>query len=385
MSEFTPDIYWPLGSTLQGTDFSSDANYYRHFGILSTNPVNGHIVILYRRGTTHALDYGIIFIRHSSDGGFTWSDEVELFTEQNVDLRNIAGGYDSNERLFLFYARYNYAAQPPNPKWLSMNYRYSDDDGQNWSNQQTLTTSLSGFSPYGHIVDAGNGVLYQPWYENNYDGSNVQTCSYKINLCKSTNGGSSFSSVIEIYSHTNSGEQFLYTEFSLVNVGGGCFIVIARKDGPDFQEYHQFKSENNCQNWDSQGDTASLLSTYPAPPWLSFINYEGIGIVACYFTDRGAQKLRVIYGLAKDLLDNGPSGWNANTIKEIFDFWYPLTPPPQYRASGYQSFFHPLNQYKGIGVAFKEILDDYNEQKSYPIVPFTNILGMNDVLIALGL
>ncbi|NSW44630.1 MAG: exo-alpha-sialidase, partial [Bacteroidales bacterium] len=269
--------------------------------------------MVYRKGTAYVGSIGSIYIRHSGDGGANWSNEEVLFAEQSVDLRNIAGGYVSSGRLFLFYIRYNYQAQPP---CLSMNYRYSDDDGQNWSNQQSLTTTLSGFSPYGHIIDAGNGVLYQPWYENNFIGplpGNLTSCRYRLNLFNSINNGQNFSN-LNIYDHTNSiqgGEQFFYTEFSFVNIGGGCFILLVRKDGYDFQEFHQFKSENNCQNWTSQGDTSfEQLSDYPAPPWLSFINYEGIGIVACYYTNRGTRKLNVVYGIAKDLLENGPSAWN---------------------------------------------------------------------------
>ena len=389
MSEFTPEKYWPLGSTVQRTTDLSDTDFYRHFGIISVNPINGHTVMIYRKGEKHVYCTANIYIRHSPDGGITWGEDELVKSEgANYDLRGVGGGYDSTGKLFIFYTKCGIT----DPLVFYANYViYSTEDGSpgSWSSPplQLYGQQLSKYLPYGHIVDAGNGVLYQSWYENDYtglpsQGGNLYTCSYRLNLYKSTNGGDSFSAV-NIMSHTNDNENFLYTEFSMVNIGGGCFIVLARKDGLDFQEYHQYKSEDNCNSWYDHGNTSfeTLTGNYPAPPWLSFINFEGVGIVACYYTNRGTQKMNVVYGLAKDLLENGPSGWNGNTIKEIFDFWYPQNPPAQYTASGYQSFYQPLNQYKGIGVGFKES----GTYLAYPIVVFTNISDMKDVLIELGL
>ena len=155
--------------------------------------------------------------------------------------------------------------------------------------------------------------------------------------------------------------------------GGGNFLILAR-DNTKFS-FRQFKSEDNCQTWIDQGDTLFVTSFYQSPPWLSFINYEGVGIVACYFTDRGQKKAFVIFGLAKDLIDIGASSWNLTTIKDIYNY------APSDWDNGYQSFFLPQNQYKGIGVGFKEV----NSANAYPIVQFTNISGMKNVLVALGL
>ncbi len=79
--------------------------------------------------------------------------------------------------------------------------------------------------------------------------------------------------------------------------------------------------------------------------------------------------------VAEDLIDIGPSSWNLTTIKDIYNY------APSDWDNGYQSFFLPQNQYKGIGVGFKEV----NSANAYPIVQFTNISGMKNVLVALGL
>jgi hypothetical protein len=363
MSDITPANYFPLGSTIQKsfTDLSSAA--YEHFGIISVNPTNGHAIIVYRRGTTHVSsgDYGSAYIRHSTDGGANWGPESQIFSESGVDLRNIGGGYDSNGRLFVFYGRYN----PDTSTWLSMNYRYSDNDGSTWSSQQTLTNqSNTAFSPHGHIIDAGNNTLYQTWY-------GVNGSTYSLYLYKSTDGGSSFSTVKQIYSGTN-----LYTEPSMANLGGGCFLVLSRiNSGSTFR---QFKSEDNCDNWSDQGATSfetwSSAANMQAPPFLVYMNYEGVGLAACYYTRRDTtpMKLKVVFGLAKNLLD-GANGWNASTIKEIYSYTTINKP-------GYQSFFHPIKQYKGIGICF-ESASNY----AYPKVVFTNTSSMINVLTTIGL
>ena len=372
----TPEDYFPLASTVEKTFTNlqpspGDPKSYEHFGIISVNPINGHTIIVFRKGQNHVdnSDCGLIYLRHSTDGGANWSPEIQACPgETGVDQRGAVGGYDSNGRLFVFYGRY-VPIGFLNPGWKSMNYRYSNDDGFTWSIEYTLATQAplqptnKGFLPNGHIVDVGNNILYQPWY-----GLDATNNSYSMYLYKSTDGGLTFPNVIIVYSG-----PIYYGEQSMVNLGGGNFLILAR-DNTKFS-FRQFKSEDNCQTWIDQGDTLFVTSFYQSPPWLSFINYEGVGIVACYFTDRGQKKAFVIFGLAKDLIDIGPSSWNLTTIKDIYNY------APSDWDNGYQSFFLPQNQYKGIGVGFKEV----NSANAYPIVQFTNISGMKNVLVALGL
>ena len=48
----------------------------------------------------------------------------------------------------------------------------------------------------------------------------------------------------------------------------------------------------------------------------------------------------------------------------------------------YQSFYHPLNQFKGIGVCF----DYFPFTKAQPVIVFTNTIKMtDDVLVHLNL
>ncbi|MBI4647257.1 MAG: hypothetical protein HY738_11885, partial [Bacteroidia bacterium] len=235
------------------------------------------------------------------------------------------------------------------------------------------------YSPHGHIVDVGknildnNNTLYQSWSGNNGTGT-----TYKLYLYKSIDSGAHFyeADIKTIYSGA---EQL--SQPSMVNLGGGCFLVLAKKN--DVNAFRQFKNENNItESWnDYNGGITNFddgLTSNPAPPWLSFINYQGVGIVACYYTKKNTTPhiLKVIFGLAKDLLEtNGHLNWNVNTKKAV----YP-DPPTGNNTLGYQSFFHPLNQFKGIGNTFEGVGNVYN-----PKIVFTPQSGMINLLTTLGL
>ncbi|HYX07753.1 MAG TPA: sialidase family protein, partial [Bacteroidales bacterium] len=270
----------------------------------------------------------------------------------------------------------------PDSYWVAMKYLYSDDDADTWTlgdddlDHEIYPETNTIFNPYGHIIDVGNNTLYQTWF----GGIPVQDSLsiYRMYLYKSTDGGSSFTEVIP----TNDTRQ-PWGEPSMVNLGGGCCLILARMND-DINHFRQFKSEDNCANWHDQGATSfeSGAGSVGAPPFLSFINYEGVGIVACYYTMRNTNPrlLKVVFGLAKDLLENGTSGWNNNTRVEIYNY------PDGITMSGYQSFFLPKNQYKGIGITFKETASN---SIAYPVIIFTKITGtgtsMHDVLTTLGL
>jgi hypothetical protein len=348
-------------------------NFYRNCGIISFNPTNGHGVVFYRRGNSFIgqNDFGKICIRHSKDGGAHWESEDVIFEDSGIDYRNLAGGYDSNGRLFMFYAKYDPGTG--NGVYLSNNYRYSDNDAPtvyDWSSEQPLGVQYNSvFSPYGHIIDVGippdqeKNTLYQTWF-GHYE--KTEQTTYTLNLYKSIDGGENFQStdIINIYSGY---EHFSHP--SMVNLGGGCFLVLARIDNGT--AFSQFKNDSNMvSEWSNPPlytNFDSEMTIDPGPPWLSFINYQGVGIVACYYSNRNENTLKVVFGLASKLLKYGPIAWNDSPLIEIYPYPHEMT-------GGYPSFFHPLNQYKGIGNTFEG--DQYFQNK----IVFTNPMGMIDVL-----
>jgi hypothetical protein len=233
-------------------------------------------------------------------------------------------------------------------------------------NSQT-SISNNNYLPFGHIIDIGNNVLYQTWYA--YD---TVEHYYSVYLYKSVDGGLTFNTIKIIY------EGYMqYSEPSIVNVGGGCFIALIRINNSNV--FRQFISEDNFETWtppNGQGDTSfEVLSGVQSPPFLTYINFEGLGIVACYYTNRGANELKVVFAFASKLLNDGPDAWGnptdpshlpvINVIKENFG------ENTSYVNSGYQSFFHPKKQFNGIGLGFADI----NYSIAYPEIFFTNLKG----------
>jgi len=360
---------------------------FRH-GKLSINPVTGYGIIFYSKYANNN-GYGEIYYVGSANGGKTWDTQDNLIYSEavnNIDLCNVAGGYDSNGRLFIFFTRYD----PNSPQFLSINYIFSDDDAGSFSQLNLFfdyttinnLTSVTSFNCSGHIIDDGYN-LYQTWYGD--DGNGNFTLAY----LSSSDRGLNFD--------INSLEQFYadtipLTEPSMVYLGGGCFLVLAKiLSMPNIYMQFSYDPQNG---WDPNPYQTSFESqqSIGGAPWLSFINYHGIGIVACYYTiivpDQplppapvNYPALKVVFGLAKDLLNNtiNSNGWTQTTIKFI-KTWSANDRPEL----GLQSFFHPFNQFKGIGVCFERAVSLPNS--SYPVIVFTDTVSMiQDVLQNLNL
>jgi len=238
-----PGNYWPLGSTIQKSFQIPQPNhpYYLKYGYISVNPTNGLTVLVYRKGNLDSGDSGTIFMNISKDGGANFQQEQIIYGPiTNFDCRNIAGGYDSNGVLYVFFAKWDLI----HSNYTSINYLYSPDDGNTWSIDYILPNlNNTTFSPYGHIIDVGINnlgcnTLYQTWYGDD-------STNYSLYLYKSIDSGVSFTltNIITIYQSTNN----ICIEPSMVNVGGGCFLVLARIVGGT--SFYQFKSEDNCNTW----------------------------------------------------------------------------------------------------------------------------------------
>ncbi|MEJ5352461.1 MAG: sialidase family protein [Melioribacteraceae bacterium] len=363
----TPQFIFPLKSTINSDIISlSNLSGYNHFGVLCVNPINGVMLFIYRKGTAHINYPARIYMIKSTNGGKTWISETQIFYDSNYDLRNVAGGYTRNGRLIIFYGKYYQAST-----WQAIAYRYSDDDGLTWSSEYTINTqSTNAYSAYGQLIEDENGYLYQTWH-----GIVTSTSTYNVYVAKSTDNGLTWTSY-NVYSGS-----IKCTESSLVYIGGGQFIIISRIDGGS--SFRQFKSSNYCQTWTDMGDTTFETWT-PATngnvpmPNLKYIDYNGIGILALYYTLRPTtpQKLKVIYGLATSVFNN-VSSWVASTIKEVYT--YSTTSA---RNPGYQTFFHPENKFKGIGITIEELSDS---GPAYPVIVFTPITGLQTLLNNLGL
>lgn len=309
---------------------------YNAFGIMGQFP-NGKLVMVYREGTSHQSDNGIIRLRTSMDEGRTWSTPLTILNETGIDLRNVGGGITPTGRLIVSYVKYVCASNI----FLSNNYIYSDDEGITWSNPIEIPHGADDvFSPYGGLIAIGGGKLLMSWYGQHGTGGPNPYSRTSWVIISSDNGATWGNSIAA--AHCEGDGIPSYNESSFVYLGGGEILGLARQVPASF---HQMISHDNGVTWINQGDTTFDTWTIPGPAWLStFIGTNGRRMVACYYCNRAAYKLRVIIANAKELITDGVSAWKQETRQDLISNI----------GGGYPSVVHSCGNPYGIGWAYRD-------------------------------
>ena len=296
----------------------ANTSTYDAFGVMFKLS-NGTLMYIYRQGALHigATDFGIIRQRTSTDNGTTWSAATTLFSEALMDLRNCAGGTTPSGRMVLFYGRYN------GTTWQSNVYRYSDDDGANWSSETTLSQSgytLTAFSPHGALISTEDGQLLCSWYGND------ATTFYSF-VTKSSDNGATWGAPILVISGLASGSSNTkFTEACFAPIGNGEVIGLVRCDNGT--TFTQVKSTDHGATWASQGlctfDTW-LNSDPNTPPWLVVFGQR----VYVFYAQRVNVRLRVARATTAGLSAASTNWANRADIVTFSgnDFGYPSVVP----------------------------------------------------------
>lgn len=217
---------------------------------------SGHIQAIFRAGATHvsAGDYGVIQVADSFDGGATWQASITILLESKVDLRNVGGGVLPDGRAILGVSRYN----PDTGTWLSLDLWVSDDEGVTWARinqfparQIPGSQGYSGFSWNQKLIPLGSNTFGVPWYELS------GTSSSALHLLKTQDRGQTWSYILIVNTTTAQYDQPL--EHTVVHVGGGRMICVARTDNPSGHMWW-FPSLNGGASWTSIGVMDSLDS-----------------------------------------------------------------------------------------------------------------------------
>ena len=350
---------------------SAEPNYY-HFGIIDRNPITGKWIVTARLGQDHVGNEANIYYWQSDDS-LTWGSRKLLYDHITHDCRTGAGGFTSNGRFYFFC--YVFGEGGPS-EHLGVVMRYSDDDGETWSDVEWIYTSptITQFiSPYSRMIHITNGTHIMGCY--GYDNTN-----YSVGYMKYT--GTIWSYIVV----ANTGLTYTYAEPTFIEIGTNNILMLARKSGvnPTNTPYHQWYSSNGGDTWEDQGDTTfdswNVDQSRERPPYLSSINYMGQNIIACYYANSTDKKLRVIYGLASDFAIDGVSAWNIGTILDLEDL-FDNAGAWNFTRDGYQSVIHFPNNWIGRGVYYSE--PTYNTSD----VVIFNTPGNNRVAVwaALGL
>eukprot|EP01129_Flabellula_baltica_P016498 TRINITY_DN8811_c0_g1_i1.p1 TRINITY_DN8811_c0_g1~~TRINITY_DN8811_c0_g1_i1.p1 ORF type:complete len:402 (+),score=48.89 TRINITY_DN8811_c0_g1_i1:78-1283(+) len=147
---------------------------YHHFGMIEKYKEILHLV--YRTGITHYRE-GRIFYRKSANEGRSWSDAIELSESTLnplVDYRGVSIGLTNDGRLVVIYVKKEIIdiSKPKNLK-TSWKYKFSEDNGDTWSEELTLDDTIENGLPYGHpfVVSGTSNEIVCSGYckiDNNY-------------------------------------------------------------------------------------------------------------------------------------------------------------------------------------------------------------------------
>lgn len=222
------------------------ARMYNTFGIL-LRATDGHLLSVYREGTTHAQDKGRIVMRKSNDG-FTWSESRILFEDPILDDRNVAGGILPSGTVVVFWNTYDFFRQ----RSVALFYSRSSDNGETWT---TPTQLLGRNNSYGPIVILPDFVAICVGNDQGEEGS-------KTYLHFSYDDGATW----HFSSHVPSPNY----EVAFISLGGDRILGFARNDSasPILRLY----TENLGATWDvaetSLRASAAASSWQLVSPWI---------------------------------------------------------------------------------------------------------------------
>jgi len=214
---------------------------------------DGTVVMIYRRGSAHVSNDGIVFCRRSATLGRTWGTEITVHDHSSgKDTRNPAIGVDpSSGRLIAFSSTYD----APTLTHLAVFFQTSTDNGATWSAATDITSSLSGcVAAYGRTVSTTNGLM-QLFYT-----------ADKCVALFSTDGGQNWGGAVTVY---NRGDGAAYNEPVVLALSASNLLTVSRLDSGNKDQYGYYKSTDGGSTWSSLGvyDYTSATWTQAAPAW----------------------------------------------------------------------------------------------------------------------
>jgi hypothetical protein len=246
----------------------------------------------------HIGNNGRIVKRHSIDGGTTWSSPSLVYDSQ-YDDRNIHGGLVGNDRIVLFFRRYDAATGMK----VDFNIMYSDDAGNTFSEPQPIPT-------FGH-ASCNQHLTFIP----SRGFLNAIYSTYYVELRFSQNG-TDWDSIAHVWNYTQN-QLFALTEVSFAYLGHGNIIGLFRNETGSFgSTYYQVSSSNYGETWSEPSLTQLGENFFCTAPLNFFDPFHGdLWTLAC--DRRGqcgpqynhAQSRIYLYRNHPDEVQNNPLGY----------------------------------------------------------------------------
>lgn len=152
---------------------------------------NNKIVMFWRVGTNHTGIYdGVLYRASSTNMGKTWSAGTFLWTPAaGTDVRDPGASLSrSGTRIHLSYFKANNTNTA-----AGVFYRYSDDEGVNWSSEVRVDNSMFRAAVSAPPVELDNGTIVIPFY-----GRSSLESWESVWTVKSTDGGATWATPVRI-------------------------------------------------------------------------------------------------------------------------------------------------------------------------------------------
>lgn len=281
-------------STPETTPATISTTNYDAFGRLDQFK-SGKYILYTRQGASHVGGDASIIARYSTNGK-DFTAPVTLLAGAGIDYRNLGGGLTSTGRLFIFYEKYIYGTGINQ----GMGYIYTDDDGVTWS---TPTILFSGsYAAFGKLIIGENNELMLPFYGT----------GNKSYTTISTNNGASWSAPALLSDST-----IIQNETSIVYLSGGTYLAAVRTP-PDESGFTMYMLTSGDSTWVKTGlTTFDGAGTKVSPEMVVTLQPNGKKAVTLFYPNRSTGLLMAISGLASNLINNGASGWDANTLVTV--------------------------------------------------------------------
>jgi hypothetical protein len=326
-----------LGIAYSVIDTIDNSNYII-FSSLAQNPVNGKVVMTYLEGAVSGYGYDatkILKIKTSTNKGQTFGAASTAYDPGGIlCVQEQHTGYDSNGRLHILVTNIDNAT----PGVCSLIYLYSDNDGTSFtvSDISSLVTDATYviYRNSSKLIE-NSGVMLSVIYMQNNPATSWR--KYCLRLVSGT-------WTKELIETTATNE----TEACIEVLSGNNLIVLTRDDSGDGTKgFVQYSSSDNGLNWTRLGTASITIHRHTGLPasMNSFIlNNEKIIVLYMPVDDVPTRSpLYAIYAKASDLLNDGITGWNNDTMKIL---QYP-TGTHLYIYHG--SCLHYDNSYNAIG------------------------------------
>jgi hypothetical protein len=137
----------------------SDASVHYGFPRL-IRAANGHLLMFYRVGQTHASDHSYVALKRSANGGKSWQPEQVLYKDPDINrsAHNPVAVVAKDGRIVLWISTFRYKPSPAKREHGS--WTWSDDHGKTWADFRVFDRDSSRSSYY--MTDAivtSDGIL----------------------------------------------------------------------------------------------------------------------------------------------------------------------------------------------------------------------------------